>query len=316
MGECCNENVTLVTGAALHNLGAALKFYGFKLGRWVAQGGFAGEGVVPRELQMDKFLGKEVCPTWNFGGNEKAAGEALRSPCIGRRILVSKNVCHKVVYDTAWHEALKTAVAKASAMPKRAHALNVMYKAMDSYLRHHPGGKKLHDPLALAAAFDESVCTYAEVMMYCQKGHWGAYLCPGSETWISIDYCAEKFQKVLLYATPLAPWGSDVCKGSESNVAESMPTTKTTANAGKSESSTESKLSNDEKLVLRLASKLREIIKLEKRAADGEPLQSTQLTKVAGKADNAAALKDVVCALHPSSDVHEKIKDVLSALET
>ena len=32
---------------------------GFTLGRWVAQGGFAGEGVVPSELQLER-LGKEI----------------------------------------------------------------------------------------------------------------------------------------------------------------------------------------------------------------------------------------------------------------
>jgi len=61
--ECCDDTVTLVTGAALHNLGKALEHDGFRLGRWVAQGGFAGEGVVPREKQMDKFKGLETCPT-------------------------------------------------------------------------------------------------------------------------------------------------------------------------------------------------------------------------------------------------------------
>jgi len=63
--DCCGENVTLVTGGPLHNLGAALQWNDFRLGRWVAQGGFAGEGVVPRDMQMDKFKGKEVCSTWN-----------------------------------------------------------------------------------------------------------------------------------------------------------------------------------------------------------------------------------------------------------
>ena len=38
----------------LHNLGAALDMGGLTLGRWVAQGGFAGEGVVPRHLQMER----------------------------------------------------------------------------------------------------------------------------------------------------------------------------------------------------------------------------------------------------------------------
>merc|ERR1719499_1184640 len=102
--ECCDERVTLVTGAPLHNLGAALGLEGFSLGRWVAQGGFAGEGVVQRELQLDKFVGKAVCPTWNFNGNAAAATAALASPAISRKVLVSKNVCHRAVYDKQWHD--------------------------------------------------------------------------------------------------------------------------------------------------------------------------------------------------------------------
>ena len=43
-----------MTQGPLHNLGHALELPNFGLGRWVAQGGFAGEGVVPSELQMEK----------------------------------------------------------------------------------------------------------------------------------------------------------------------------------------------------------------------------------------------------------------------
>merc|ERR1712039_1110426 len=105
--ECCDQNVTLVTGAPLHNLGDALKFKSFKLGLLVAQGGFAGDGVVPAEMQMDKFKGMLTCPTWNFCGNIKAAEAALASSCITRKICVSKNVCHSVVYDEDWHRTLQ-----------------------------------------------------------------------------------------------------------------------------------------------------------------------------------------------------------------
>merc|ERR1719356_1738807 len=104
--ECCDETVTLLTGAPLHNLGDVLKKDGFRLGRWVAQGGFAGEGVVPRERQMDKFKGMATCPTWNFGGNIPAAEAALACSAIGKKVCVSKNVCHSVVYDNQFHSAL------------------------------------------------------------------------------------------------------------------------------------------------------------------------------------------------------------------
>lgn len=199
--ECCNEHVTLVTGAPLHNLGDALQLDGFKLGRLVAQGGFAGEGVVPRQLQMDKFRGMDVCPTWNFGGNINAARASLDSTAIARKICVSKNVCHSVYYDDKWHAILGAAAEAAErSAPRstRALAFRMMHNAMDAYLQRQPGGKKLHDPLALAVALNETVCDLAEVSLFCQKGKWGSRLSPGSNTWISVAYHSDRFEAALL----------------------------------------------------------------------------------------------------------------------
>eukprot|EP00747_Dinoflagellata_sp_TGD_P162393 gnl/TRDRNA2_/TRDRNA2_179942_c0_seq1.p1 gnl/TRDRNA2_/TRDRNA2_179942_c0~~gnl/TRDRNA2_/TRDRNA2_179942_c0_seq1.p1 ORF type:complete len:597 (-),score=112.27 gnl/TRDRNA2_/TRDRNA2_179942_c0_seq1:162-1898(-) len=199
--ECCGESVTMVTGAPLHNLGAVVGGDGFRLGRWVAQGGFAGEGVVAPDNQMDKFKGMQTCPTWNFGGNIPAAQAALASTAILQKICVSKNVCHSVVYDDEWHNALGVAAeAEEANAPKgrRALAFRMMYNTMDQYLSKKPGGKKLHDPLALAVALDESVCELAEVELFCNKGAWGSRLSPGSNIWISVAYDAAKFQAALL----------------------------------------------------------------------------------------------------------------------
>jgi len=199
--ECCDESVTLVTGAPLHNLADALQLNGFRLGRWVAQGGFAGEGVVPPDKQMDKFKGMETCSTWNFGGNIPAAHAALTSGAIGRKTCVSKNVCHSACYDDEWHAALGAAVeAEACSAPqsRRAVALGMMHSAMDEYLRRRPGGKKLHDPLALAVALDESVCELVEVELFCRRGQWGSRPRPGSGVRISVAYDASKFRAALL----------------------------------------------------------------------------------------------------------------------
>lgn len=200
--ECCDEHATLVTGAPLHNLGDVLAMDGFRLGRWVAQGGFAGEGVVPRDKQLEKFRGMEVCSTWNFCGNIQAARVALASEAIRRKICVSKNVCHSVYYDGDWHAALgAAAAAEARLAPtsRRALAFGLMHRTMDAYLRHKPDGKKLHDPLALAVALDESVCELAEVELFCQGGKWGSRLSPGSGVFISVAFDASKFQAALLH---------------------------------------------------------------------------------------------------------------------
>ena len=260
---CCDETTTLVTGGPLHNLGAAILASGggsdavlegvaggtkkrtgtststaginsstLMIGRWVAQGGFAGEGVVPEHLQMKKFKGKTRCDTWNFNGSIPAAQAALRSCFIASRVLVSKNVCHRVMYDQALHKAIRTACAAATALAGdnavkggeklaargRARSLGLLWTSMDSYLVRHPSGKKLHDPLALVAAINEAVCTFAEVEVthhsssssnsthtshHSSSGKkretgWGSSLCPGSKTKISVDYNHELFVKTLL----------------------------------------------------------------------------------------------------------------------
>src|SRR5688572_11943359 len=101
--ELCDESTTLVTGGPLKNLGAALKLDGFRLGKLVVQGGFAGEGVVPPERQLAKFRGMMTCPTYNLNGDPKSALAVIASTAIDSKRFVSKNVCHGVVYDAAMH---------------------------------------------------------------------------------------------------------------------------------------------------------------------------------------------------------------------
>lgn len=201
--ECCDEETTLLTGGPLHNLGHTLELHDFKLGRWVAQGGFAGEGVVPRELQMEKFLGKQICPTWNFGGNRPAAEAALASKAISRKVLVSKNVCHRAVYDARFHAAFLEALKQSDqSEPKstRAIALKLFCSAMEKYQRGE--GKKLHDPLAMAAVVDEAVCSFREVHVFNDRQGWGSVLQAGTNTWISIDYNDERFRQILVGSGP------------------------------------------------------------------------------------------------------------------
>ncbi len=125
--EACDLDTTLVTGAPLKNLGAAMAIPGFELGRWVAQGGFAGEGVIPRERQLAKFKGMTTCPTFNLNGDPRAAIRALKHPGIKARRFVSKNVCHGVVYDQQMH--LEIAKLKG-----RSHSLRLIWQGMETYL--------------------------------------------------------------------------------------------------------------------------------------------------------------------------------------
>ena len=193
----CSEEMTLVTGAPLKNLGSAIALSGkdgrpgFSLGRWVGQGGFAGEGVVPPELQLKKFRGMATCPTYNFNGALSAARAALASQEIKRRLLVAKNVCHGVVYDADLHEKVAKVM---SASP----TLQLIHRGMSIHLQRKPSGKKLHDPLAACCAIDEGVGSWAEVEMYREGGGWGARPADGTSTSIIIDYDRDRFIRTLL----------------------------------------------------------------------------------------------------------------------
>jgi inosine-uridine nucleoside N-ribohydrolase len=190
LARVCDETTTLVTGAPLKNLGAAMKIEGFRLGRLVAQGGFAGEGVVPPERQLEKFRGLKTCPSFNLNGDPKSALRACEHPGIVARRFVSKNVCHGVVYGEALHA--KVAARKAGSV-----SLERIYQGMDAYLG-GGRGKALHDPLAACCAIDESIGEWAEVEIYREKGEWGARPRPGSGTLIITGYDRERFESVLL----------------------------------------------------------------------------------------------------------------------
>lgn len=201
--DCCDAKTTLVTGASLKNLANALKEPTFQLGAWVAQGGFAGVGVVPDHLIMSKFANKTMMPTYNFSEwrSATAALSADRSR-IGTKHLVSKNVCHRVVYDRRMHRRLTDSLQRFQGTSTRQGVgLRLIHKAMDLYLGKRPGGKKMHDPLAAAAALDRGICTFAEVAMRYERKGWGAWGCslaPGSGVFISIDYDHARFVECFL----------------------------------------------------------------------------------------------------------------------
>jgi hypothetical protein len=186
----CDARTTLVTGAPPRNLGAAVGRGGLVLGRWVAQGGFAGEGVVPRERQLPQFRGRVTCPSYNLDGALRATRAALAAPGIGARRFVSKNVCHGVIYGASLHAAV-------GAVKERSLSLQLIWQGMDAYLRRNPGGKKFHDPLAACCAIDESIGTWAEVELFREKGGWGSRLAPGSGTFIITGYDRARFVEVL-----------------------------------------------------------------------------------------------------------------------
>jgi pyrimidine-specific ribonucleoside hydrolase len=167
----------LVTGAALTNIADAAHVLtnipdgervspGF-FTKWTCQGGFAGDNIVPPELRLPKFNGKLTCPTFNLGGDWKAAEYLTRdcSPPIEIRSFVSKNVCHGIIHGPEANEQI----------PRGAHpGLDFIKDGMNHYFKKHPDGKALHDVIAAAAAIEQSIGIWKPVSLYRTKNNeWG-----------------------------------------------------------------------------------------------------------------------------------------------
>lgn len=175
-----HPDCTLLTGAPLQTLRQLLDHHpALRLPRWVAQGGFAGDNVVPTRHRLDKFAGLDRCESYNFGHDKIAARAALASTRILERRLVSKNVTH----GFAWDQSLDRQLAD---LDDASAGLRLVRAAMALYLHDHPRGKLLHDPLAAVAAIDPRAFEWHEVEVTYAQGRWGAEPAPGSGTFITI----------------------------------------------------------------------------------------------------------------------------------
>lgn len=180
-------NATLLTGGPLKNLHCFLETHSdVSLQHWVGQGGFAGDSLVVPEHRLSKFAGRETCPTFNFNGDPQGALLALSSKQIQQRTLVSKNVCHRVLYDQIFHTKFTNSKNKNLGM-------KLIYLAMTAYLARHPKGKMLHDPLAASVIVQPDICSFTEVEVYRSKGEWGSRKCNSTGTKISVSVDIPKF---------------------------------------------------------------------------------------------------------------------------
>ena len=200
----CGPDTVLFTGGPLQNLGAALKDARFQLGVWLGQGGFAGEACAQAAgvALFEKFRGKDFCATWNFSGDIRSAELALRSPAIGRRVLVGKNICHRDDnrYSRALHHKVRDAAA-ATADQAQEKALKLLYHCMDGY--RSTKGKLLHDPLALSACINPSIFKFieAKVKYSPQKRGWGSFPQKGTGTQVAVDFSPARFVETMLSVT-------------------------------------------------------------------------------------------------------------------
>ncbi|MBW4522658.1 MAG: nucleoside hydrolase [Scytolyngbya sp. HA4215-MV1] len=181
-----------LTGAPLHNARLLLANHpAVIIRRWVGQGGFAGDSLVPPDRRLPQFAGLETCVSHNFSGDAKGTLAILSSQQVLSRDVVSKNVCHGVRYDAEMHRRM---AAYRDATP----GLALIYAGMECYLREIPDGKLFHDPLAACVAVDRSIVTLIEVDVYHEKGKWGAKRALGTNTFITIAVNHERFFQTLV----------------------------------------------------------------------------------------------------------------------
>ena len=208
-----HPDLTLFTGGPPGVIGQVIPFLtAGAMGRWVAQGGFAGDLVVPEGHRLAKFNGLKFCPTFNFNGAKDAVLLALGSNTIKRRVCVSKDICHgthnKPKSDGRIFVLVEKVVEEKPGTwtlsdPFDEHGLielkpssNPARKLMLEGLGMLPD-KMLHDLLAFSVVVDESVVTLSEVVVRREKGVWGSQPATGTNTWISTSIRTPKWHEVL-----------------------------------------------------------------------------------------------------------------------
>ncbi|CAF3495457.1 unnamed protein product [Rotaria sp. Silwood1] len=189
----CDEQTILICGGPLKNVAKAIQTGQFKLGRLVAQGGFAGDNIIPEEKRLSKFNGRLTCPTFNLGADIKAAKIVLDYNDIKEKFFVSKNVCHGVLYTEDTHKQLEK-------IKDKSQSLQEIYHVMSVYLK-NPGKKEkaFHDPLTACCAIDLSIGQWKDVQLYMDEKtkEWGSMISENPNIKIIVDYDHEKFLSTL-----------------------------------------------------------------------------------------------------------------------
>jgi len=192
--------LTVVCGSAPKNLAATTRQLtdeasGFVAAavpplRWIQQGGFAGDNLVAKPLE--KFKGRLTCPSYNPGGAPKDTLMLLEHPSIIRRLFVSKNVCHGVIWDARLHQRVSLAAADPGHPPLRQGLMAMLRGFRACTEKGH--SKAAHDLVAAAVALDEDVCRFSpEVGIYREHGDWGARPRPGTNAYISVGFHEKRF---------------------------------------------------------------------------------------------------------------------------
>ena len=132
------------------------------------QGGFVPYTIYKPKIQLDKFENKKYIQTFNLNGCIEGATNILKCNAIEKRI-VSKNICHTVVYNEDVHQQIM------NVKPKN-RAGELLREGMSIYLNRHPKGKKFHDPTAAVCHLHPEIATWIKGKLIKDKTGWGTVL--------------------------------------------------------------------------------------------------------------------------------------------
>jgi inosine-uridine nucleoside N-ribohydrolase len=192
-------DATVITGAPPYNLFKAVaENPKLTINRWVAQGGFAGDNIVPKNNRLNKFDGHLTQPTYNFCRKPDEVMHLLKSKQIIQKDLVSKNVCHGIAYDEEMHLRMKH-------YKNQSPGLNFIFTGMEAYLQKHKK-KIFHDPLAACVAIKREICKFKEIETYYilrksgswNNAEWGSEPAEGTGTFISISADKDAFFRTMI----------------------------------------------------------------------------------------------------------------------
>jgi len=187
LARCSNADTTVITGSSLTNLAGALRTREMLCGRWIGQGGFASDSVVPTEAAV----GIEAVTSYNLQKNISAVDDVIAAlgDGIPEALLVS-SMRHKGTnkMDERWRQGFDAATQNHRKHHVTRERKVSVQKLLDLGIREN---KSLHDVLLLAVALEPSICNWtAGVELYrayrsssCEVKEWSKNdqgLCPGA----------------------------------------------------------------------------------------------------------------------------------------
>lgn len=178
---CVSELEAFICGPP-HAIGDILKdFPEKKFNKITIQGGFISyeeiekQGIRPEILE--KFKGRKSFPSFNLNGSRKGTEAILNSK--NNLYFVSKNVCHKILFDKDIYKKFKE-------FPPKTRAGELFREIGGLYIKKYEN-KIFHDPTAAVCCKHSNVPIWLEGELKKESKGWLTKVCPNGPIKITAD---------------------------------------------------------------------------------------------------------------------------------